>query len=204
MNLTVLTTRPILGDNLSLPIYSDHLIIRPFRSTDIQSYHTLLSEPEAMEGNNMSPNVSYTEEILEDQFPPYHSQVILGIFLKKSDGSEGDFIGEGGAHHLRTTGEWPELSYRFKKQYWNRGYATEFAKSFMRFWWNLPRETVNLQVRPTTVSNEDTSSIIRERVYASVKQGNKASQRVLYKTGFELFNGTDQDWYTEWLNIKDY
>jgi len=117
MDLTVRTTRPIVEGNLPIPIFSNRLIIRSYRISDLEAYHTLLSQPEAMGGENISPNLSYTKSMLEEELEPCDSQIYLGIFLNKSDGNEGDFIGDGGIHHLRTQGEWPELSYRFKKEY---------------------------------------------------------------------------------------
>ena len=200
MAATVLTTRPILKGNLPLPILSNRLIIRSLSLSDLEAYHILLSQPEAMEGNNMSPDISYTEIMLEDELPPYDSQIYLGIFLKKSDNSDGDLIGDGGIYHLQTQGEWPELSYRFKKEYWNNGYATEFVIAFMRFWWSLPREPTTLQVHPSSVGFQNTHQAT-ERVYASVKLENKASQRVLEKAGFKLFEGMGSDWLTHWRNI---
>lgn len=187
MDVTIWTTRPIIGDNLPLPILSDRLIIRSYRISDLEAYHTLLSQPEAMGGENMSPNLSYTKSMLEEELEPCDSQIYLGIFLNKSDGNEGDLIGDGGMHHLRTQGEWPELSYRFKKEYWNEGYATEFAIAFMQFWWSIPREPTRLRVRSNSVGFQDTPLVV-ERVYASVKQENKASKRVLEKARFELFD----------------
>lgn len=207
-NVTVSTTRPVLGDNLSLPIFTDHLIIRSYRLSDLEPYHALLSQPEAM-GNNMSLDLNYTKQLLDEELPPHEYDLTLGIFLKKSDRSEGDLIGEGGVHHLRTKGEWPELSYRFKKEYWNKGYATEFAIAFMRFWWNLPREATVIEVRPKTVLQQDTPRVsqqdipkVAELVYASVKKNNEASEKVLKKAGFEFFDADmGDDGVTHWRNI---
>ena len=200
-DLIVSTTRAVIGDNLPLPIFSSRLIIRSYRLSDLEAYHTLLNQPEAMEGNNMSPDLTYTKLMLEEELVPSDSEVHLGIFLKKSDGYESDLIGDGGVHNLRIQGEWPELSYRFKKEYWNKGYATEFATAFMQFWWSLPREPTRLQVRPNSVDFQNTP-MVTERVYASVKQENKASKRVLEKAGFELFEDIGNDSLTHWRNIK--
>jgi RimJ/RimL family protein N-acetyltransferase len=153
-----------------------------------------------MEGTLTSPSLHYTSEVLSDQLPPYNSQLYLGIFLKKADGSEGNLIGDGGVHHLGTNGEWPELSYRFRMEYWGRGYATEFIGSFMGFWWSLPREETSIQIRPGTIGLNDTpTKVVAERVYASVKLENKASQRVLQKAGFQRFEEKGQIWLTHWL-----
>lgn len=62
----------------------------------------------------------------------------------------------------------------------------------MKFWWNLPREPANLEVRSNSIDLENTFKVegrlkVTEQVYASVKQENKASIKVLKKAGFELY-----------------
>ena len=150
----------------------------------------------------MSPSLEYTQELLNLQQPPYDTEVYLGIFLKKSnendnhegeligdgDNQEGELIGDGGIYHLRTEGEWPNLSYRFKKEFWNNGYATEFTRGFMEFWRSLPYESTTLRVRANSVDFVQDMSRVGERVYASVNINNVASQKVLEKAEFELFD----------------
>lgn len=98
------TTRPVVGDDMPQPIISDRLIIRSLRPTDLEAYHTLLTQPEAM---NYDPSwsifeegswdIGITEMELNDELPPHNSShLYLGIFLNNSDGSEGDIIGDGG------------------------------------------------------------------------------------------------------------
>lgn len=204
-NVQVSTTRRLVEGELPLPILTDRLIIRSFRASDLETYHTLLTQPEAMEEKNISPNLNYTQEILNIHLPPYSSDVYLAILLKKSDGSEGDLIGDGGIYHLRTEGEWPSLSYRFKSKYWNKGYATEFASAFMQFWWSLPHEITSLQVRANSVNlqqNSPSPKEVAERVYAEVKIDNEASQKVLEKAGFELFDvNMGDEGITHWRHI---
>ena len=116
-------------------------------------------------------------------------------------------IGQGSMIYLPEQYPWPDLGYAFKKEHWNNGYATEFATAFMQFWWSLPREHTNLEVHPSTVGLQDTqptASIPRvaERVYASTEQDIKASQGVLEKAGFELFESMGTDSLTYWQNIS--
>lgn len=59
--------------------------------------------------------------------------------MKKSGDSEGDLIGDGSLEVHGPYRGWPTLSYKFKEEYWNKGYATEFTKTFMEFLWSLPR-----------------------------------------------------------------
>ena len=187
------TTRPVVGDDMPQPIISDRLIIRSLRPTDLEAYHTLLTQPEAM---NYDPSwsifeegswdIGITEMELNDELPPHNSShLYLGIFLNNSDGSEGDIIGDGGIWS-REEGEWPELGYRFKKEYWNKGYATEFTTAYMRYWWDLPRVPAILHVHPATIDFNDGKKVV-ERVCAFPLPENVASIRVLQKSGFEPF-----------------
>lgn len=202
MNVTVSTTRRVLSDDLPLPIITDRLIIRSYRTTDLEAYHILLTDQGAMEGKNLSPDKTYTEDFLEDMPPPYGSDMILGIFLKKTDGKEGDLIGDGGMDNLLTQGEWPSFNYRLKEEHWGKGYATEFARAFMRFWWNLPHEPITLQVRERSVDDPHHGSCVTERVYASVRIDNEGSQKVLEKLDFQLFDvEMGHDGLTHWRNI---
>lgn len=49
LNVTISTTRPIIESNISPYIITDRLIIRSLRHTDVEQYHILLSQPEAMQ-----------------------------------------------------------------------------------------------------------------------------------------------------------
>jgi RimJ/RimL family protein N-acetyltransferase len=186
MAATTVTTGPIIMGNISLPIFSNRLIIRSFRLSDLEAYHTLLSQPEATEGLGLftSPNLSYTEVDLNQKLPPYDSSIDLGIFLKKPDGSEDDLIGFGGMCDLRSQDRFPLLFYGFKKECWNKGYATEFVTAFMQFWWSMPREPKNMSFEVTPSAGGE----IEERVCAAVKRDNVASKMVLEKAGFEMLD----------------
>lgn len=198
-SILVYTTRPDTQyyQCLTQPIITDRLIMRSYQNSDLLAYHAILTQPEAMEGCNMSSGLDYTQHTLEGEFPPYQTEIYLGAWLRNADGSEGDLIGDGGIHHLRTDGEWPELSFRFKKEFWGLGYATEFVQSFMTFWWSLPREPVQLRVPYGSANNAPVAEPVPERVYALAKKYNTASQKVLGKAGFELLwsaNGHSTHW----------
>jgi RimJ/RimL family protein N-acetyltransferase len=183
--IIVITTRPVMEyyQSLAGPIITDRPIMRSYQSSDLPAYRTILTQPEAVGGSNMSSGLAYTQDTLEGEFPPYQTEIYLGVWLKNADGSEGDLIGDGGIHHLRTDGEWPELSFRFKKEFWGSGYATEFVRSFMSFWRSLPRESVQLRVPCASACSLETSPV-PERVYALVRKHNTASQKVLGKAWF--------------------
>ena len=195
MDATISTTLPFIGNNLSEPIITNRLIIRPLLLSDLQAFYTLRSQPEAMAHSNKGkPDASISETLakLERLQGSYHdSHLYFGIFLKKNDGTEGDLIGDGGVHKFvsNKTG-WPEFGYKFKKAYWGQGYATEFAIAFMDFWLSLPRTQRSILVAASSINYQNTLDVA-ELVYAWTTFENKASQRVLQKVGFEVFEGLD-------------
>lgn len=125
----------------------------------------------------------------------------VGFFLKKSDGTEGELIGEGGAYKLEH--EWTEIYYLFKKEFWGNGYATEFVKKFKEIWWNLPRKDTRITVQSISLDTQDTS-VATERLCATIKMENTPSQGVMKKTGFELHGELtkDGDRYGFWQCIS--
>ena len=203
IQVTVSTTLPYVEDYILESITTNRLIIRPLLLSDLEAYRTLRSQPEAMAHSGRGrPDIDLSETLakLQRLQAPYHnSHVYFGIFLKKSNGDEGDLIGDGGVHKFVSdqTG-WPEFGYKFKKEYWGCGYATEFAKAFLEFWWSLPRTETRIQIAPSSVYLQDTPKVV-EQVYAWTTVDNIASQRVLQKAGFESFEGLDNG-LVNWRN----
>lgn len=193
--ITVSTTLPYLEDYKLGSIISDRLIIRPLLLSDLEAFRTLRSQPEAMAHSGRGrPDADLNETLakLQRLQAPYHnSHVYFGIFLKKSNGDEGDLIGDGGVHKFVSdeTG-WPEFGYKFKKEYWGCGYATEFAKAFLKFWGSLPHTEARIQIAPSSMDLQDIPKVV-EQIYAWTTVDNIASQRVLHKVGFESFKGLD-------------
>ena len=80
----------------------------------------------------------------------------------------------------------------------------------MQFWWSLRREPTTLRLPSNSVDLQNiprgagnSRMIVRERVYASVKVDNEASQRVLKKAGFEFVYYNEMDGQTYWRMIRD-
>ncbi|KAK9769468.1 putative GNAT domain-containing protein [Seiridium cardinale] len=158
--ITVSTSLPFFKDDMIQLIETQRLIIRPLlHPKDLEAYRTIRSQPEAMTSSSTGlpdATLEQTEAKLKRLQPPYYdSHVYFGIFLKKSDASEGDFIGDGGVHKIADTETgWPEFGYKFKKEYWGLGYATEFAKAFMGYWWNeIPRNQREISILASSLKN---------------------------------------------------
>jgi RimJ/RimL family protein N-acetyltransferase len=200
--IKVRTHSPNLHDLPPLPIYTHRLILRELRQTDLEQYHTLLTDIGAMRGQNISNGLHYTQDVLP--LPPFQDEIISGIFLRKKHNKESPLIGDGGIYYLRIDTEWPNLTYRIKEEHWNKGYDTEFLNAYMRYWWSIPRQTKLLRINPATLNYQDNpEQSIKERVYISVTHENLANQRVLTKVGFEQFYGMSQA-VTHWRRICEW
>ena len=189
--IDVLTTLPVVNGELPI-IYTDRLIIRAPEYSDIDAYYSLRTQPEAMTDSGRGKpdaNISETLNKLERLIKGDKNNVYFFIFLKNLDGSEGDLIGDGGVHNFKSdsTG-WPEFGYKFKKEFWGQGYATEFGKAFMQFWGSLSREDVVIPVAPSSIDNHD-NLYVKERLTAYTRNENLASKNVLQKLGFQTFEG---------------
>lgn len=205
--VTISTTLPSIKDDSVGFLETTRLIIRPLLyPKDLEAYRTIRAQPEAMTSSNSGfpdSTMEKTESKLKRLQPPYcDSHIYYGIFLK--DGTkEGELIGDGGVHQFTgTSSGWPEFGYKFKKEHWGLGFATEFAKAFMIHWWNnLPRDRRQIAVIPGSLDFQ-VSSETPEQVCAWTKNGNKKSERVLEKLGFQIFKGLDNG-FTNWRLTKD-
>lgn len=196
LTIEVSTTLPVVEDNVPLSIISDRLILRRLVFSDLEAHHSLRGQPEAMAHSRRGKPDANLEETLAHL--NRMSDTYFGIFLKNSDGSEGELIGDGGVHKFvsEKTG-WPEFGYKFKKEYWGQGYATEFANAFMDFWLNLPRTDARIVVASSSVVLcQDTSHVV-ELVCAWTTEDNLASQNVLKKVEFKSFQGMNNG-YVNW------
>ncbi|KAH6660179.1 GNAT domain-containing protein [Truncatella angustata] len=214
--VTVLTTLPNFEDGMIQAFRSKRLIMRPLlHPTDLEAYRTIRSQPAAMTGSRTGlpdDTIEQTEAKLMRLQPPYSgSHVYFGVYLKGVEGAEGELIGDGGVHKFSDTQTgWPEFGYKFKQEYWGQGYASEFALSFVQFWCSLPRAKKQAEVALNSVvtakeevalsgliKDKSTPLRVEEIICAWTTIGNKASQRVLQKTGFQSFDGPE-DGFVHW------
>ncbi|KAI1473577.1 acyl-CoA N-acyltransferase [Daldinia eschscholtzii] len=169
-------------------IRTKRLLIRPMEEDDLQAYHELRLQPEAMASSRQGRpdrNVEETRSALNNFLPPDCDKTFLyGVFLP----STGELIGEGGIHTLESSScGWPEIGYRFKTEVWGQGYATEFLKALLRAWWDLPRRRTRLRVHSSSIQRgRDVEAV--EQIHANTDLQNIGSQKVLAKLGFILFS----------------
>uniref|UniRef100_UPI0030FE4C6A N-Acetyltransferase 1 n=1 Tax=Dematophora necatrix TaxID=2751867 RepID=UPI0030FE4C6A len=198
------TTQPLLAPSVySKPLISERLIIRTYVHTDLLNYYTLDSQPEPNVLGHLNHDEYYSTDLNStlkkfNQFlTPWNKGLYYGIFTKKPDGQEDDYIGamyllgNVPAYPYKTT--WPSIHYMLKKEYWGQGYGTEAVKTFTSFWWSLPRvHTAYPRMDPSEIVWEDHQQLASPRyavelLKVAVESFNKASLGVLQKAGFEIF-----------------
>jgi RimJ/RimL family protein N-acetyltransferase len=202
--IVINTTQPLLAPSVySKPLISERLIIRTYVHTDILNYYTLNSQPEPNVLGQLnrdeyySTDLSSTLKSFRQFLSPWRDGLYYGIFTKKPDGQEDDYIGSifllvsVNAYPYKTS--WPSISYKLKKEYWGQGYGTEAVKTFTSFWLSLPRvHTVYPRMDPSEIVWEDHETLGSPRhavelLTADIESFNKASLGVLQKAGFEIF-----------------
>ena len=117
-------------------IESGRLIIRPYTINDADTAFTMFNDPDVMAfmPNGCDKSVAETgSRIIKyiDQYKLHgYSKYVL------IDKSTNEFIGDCGICKIENT-EINELGYRIKKSYWNKGFATEGAKSVIDYAFNI-------------------------------------------------------------------
>ncbi|KAH9906212.1 acetyltransferase domain-containing protein [Xylariomycetidae sp. FL2044] len=203
---TTLPVRPLPPSSSRAALLTPRLEIRPFAPTDLEGLHAVRAQSEVMISTSMGrPDRSLSE-----------TQTFMDRYLAPNDGESfnfvvclrdtGEVIGMAGMHKFDFTLGWPEVGYLFKREHWGSGYASEFLGAWLRAWWELPRETVLVEVERATVmgfgggnvkkgkdgdenvKNENVAREVCEMIAAKIEANNGASRRVLEKFGFQEFD----------------
>ncbi|KAI0548423.1 acetyltransferase domain-containing protein [Xylaria curta] len=195
----VKTTWPIIPPSADrTPIRSERLLLRPLTAADAEEVLGLRSQPEVMIWTMVGlpdKNVDETHVFLKRFLPPndlvtYHCAIVY--MGDAGENEKGVIIGTGGAHRIRPETGWPEAGYLFRKEYWNKGLATEFMQAFTKFWWSLPRKEIEIEVDAASVKgkfeNNDGGVVeVPEILMAKISLINTGSKRVLEKNGFKEY-----------------
>ncbi|TGJ85720.1 hypothetical protein E0Z10_g3070 [Xylaria hypoxylon] len=204
--ITVKTTSPIVPPNIDrVPIRTERLLLRPFVASDTEAVYEIRKQPEVMLWTltgEIDKDIDQSRVCVERFLPPkdlatYHFVVVYLGDTGKSEDTNGVVIGIGGCHKIPGDFGWPELGYMFRKEYWGKGFATEFMRAFTKAWWALPRNEIQIEVDAVSVEKwcqgkgeKNDGDVIRvpEVIMAMIDAGNGGSRKVLEKAGFRVFD----------------
>ncbi|KAK4194639.1 GNAT domain-containing protein [Triangularia verruculosa] len=193
---TTLPKRPFPPNSARKAVYTERLIIRPLSKNDLAALHELRTQPEVMVWTYLGvvdKDVGETWRKLE-QFVEGNEGENYNCAICERE--TGEMVGIGGFHNSMWSFGWPEIGYMFRRECWGRGYAKEFMRGWNEIWGGLEREGVEVEVDGRTVvrvedgdGDGDDGGVVRvkEVVIAVTVEENKASQRVLERSGFERF-----------------
>ena len=157
--------------NLLPTLETERLIIRPITLDDVQGFFEMDSQPEVhtfLRGEPLK-SLAETHQIIESIIAQYQKFGIgrVGVIEKSTNifiGWTGfKFIAEEDTINNRF--DFLDFGYRFRKEVWGRGYATEAAKACMEFYKN---------------------NLTQYQINAITHIDNLASRRILEKVGFEV------------------
>ena len=174
-------------------IETERLIIRNLELSDASGMFALDSDADVHKflGNNPIQKIEQAEEIIQTIRQQYidYGMGRLAVMTKNTH----DFVGWTGIKYekeLREDFNYYDLGYRFRKEYWGKGIATETSIASLKHGF----DTLNLT-----------------EIFAAAEVAHIASNKVLKKVGLNQievfeFDDTPHNWYritkSEWLQQK--
>lgn len=170
---------------MSNQIETKRLILREIIPSDEKQLFQLDSDPEVIKyiGIPVLTNVNQTRELITKLLQQYLENAIgrWAVIEKESN----QFIGWSGLKFYKDTvnnhSNFYDLGYRFLKEYWGKGYATETSKVWLEYAFNELNQT---------------------EVFATTDVNHQDSKNVLQKVGFkhiEIFD--DEGDMTDWWKV---
>ncbi|RFU74947.1 acyl- n-acyltransferase [Trichoderma arundinaceum] len=186
--VTVKTTLPKAYPLMSTrePIRSERLILRPYAATDLDGFHLLRIQPEVMKWTSQGKpdtDLEHTRKVLENRLPGAEGESAYEFAICWAE--TGEMIGTGGSHMRVGELGWPVIGYMIRSEFWGKGIATELMSTFLKAYWALPREEVEVKVEKSTVVGSENEPQ-PEHITAITLDSNGPSQNVLGKLGFKL------------------
>jgi len=171
---------------------SNRFLIRAFTPADAQGIFNLDTDPNVMQylGGVKMTNMKQAEAIVEDILWQYENFGTGRLAIIDKDTEE--FIGWTGIKRERRLRDfiYYDMGYRIKHKYWGKGIATETAKFSLKHGF----QTLKL-----------------DNICAAASQKNRASQKVLLKSGLRfsgtfLYDNEAVNWYeihkNYWIDLN--
>ena len=168
---------------MSVFVETERLLLRELVADDAPGMFAMDSDPEVHRylGNNPLVSITQSQEQITFIQQQYREHGIGRWAVV--DKQTGNFVGWSGlkliTEPLHQQTHFYELGYRFLRQYWGRGYATEAARASLHYGF----DTLGLAA-----------------IYSMAEVHNQASNQVLRKLGFAFveqfdFQGEPHNWY---------
>jgi len=152
---------------LPLPLTTERLLLRPATMDDLDAWHAISRDAE--EAWFGAPNSTLDDARANLQKHMTHQEKHgFGLWAVQLRAS-GEVIGAAGLNHL-ADGPEIEVGYRFRREHWGNGYATEAAHASIHFGFGELRF---------------------ERIVAVTLPTNRASRRVMEKCGMTFVGVMD-------------
>ena len=147
---------------MSFPIETERLLIRPFTLADAEEIQAIWRDPETMRWIPSGPvaTVEAARHKIE-RFMAHQAEHGFSLWTVREK-ETGRIVGDCGLVLVELKGPEVELAYRFGREFWGRGYATEAAGACLRYGF----ERLGL-----------------ERIIAITSPAHVASRRVMEKNG---------------------
>ena len=146
---------------MPLPLRTERLVLRLPTLDDLEAWHAVYADAEAVWYGAPRSSIDENREKLIRQIAHHeeHGFGFCAVELLRT----GETVGAAGLQHL-DGGPEVEVGYRFLKQHWGRGYATESALASLTFGFD---------------------ELGLDRIVAVALETNIASRRVLEKCGLQ-------------------
>jgi RimJ/RimL family protein N-acetyltransferase len=118
-------------------ITTRRLTLRCFKESDLAPYAALNRDPEVVEHLGGPVSREYTEEIAEWANGLYLSEEIGLLAVERTE--DAAFLGMCGLHHLDAYPDDIEIAWRFAREFWGHGYATEAARAWLTYGFDVKR-----------------------------------------------------------------
>ena len=158
------------------PFESERLLYRELLPSDAEAMFVMDSNPEVHRylGGNPTQTIEETRRIIEMVRKQYIDNGIgrFAAILKET----GEWIGWVGLKLERNVNghdTFYDIGYRLRPEFWGKGYATESAKAFVDYGFNILKA---------------------DKICAYADESNKASRRALEKAGLKYINTFDSDY----------
>jgi RimJ/RimL family protein N-acetyltransferase len=134
--------------------------------------------------------IGQTEKILANRLPGTEGESAYEFAVCWAE--TGEMIGTAGSHMRVGELGWPVIGYMIRSEFWGKGIATELMTNFLKIYWALPREEVEIKVEKSTIQGSENEPQ-PEQITAITLDSNGPSQNVLGKLGFKLVRKFEEE-----------